>query len=309
MTATAIVQTDLVGLKRIHQGKVRDIYEVGDDRLLIVATDRLSAYDRVLGTGIPNKGTVLTQMSNFWFQKLAHVVPNHLLAHRASDMPEPAATAARSLGGRAVLVQKAKVVPVECVVRGYLASSRLKEYQETGGIQGNALPPGIELGGRLPEPIFTPTTKATEGHDMPMTFSEVEDLVGKDLAAQLRDVSLRLFREASAHCEERGMILCDTKFEIGHLPDGALVLVDEALTADSSRFFKKDEHEPGRNPVAWDKQFVRDYLRTLPEGSMEAPEAPTLPDEIVEETVSRYREVFERLSGRTLEEAVTEACS
>lgn len=309
MTATVIVETALEGLDQIHQGKVRDIYAVDDDSLLIVATDRLSAFDRVLATGIPAKGTVLTQMSNFWFEKLAHVVPNHMLAHRASDMPEVAAAAARSLGGRAVLVKKAKVVPVECIVRGYLASSRLKEYQETGGIQGNPLPPGIELGGKLPEPIFTPTTKATEGHDMPMTFAKVEDLVGKDVAAQLRDVSLKLFREATAHCEQRGMILCDTKFEIGHLPDGTLVLIDEVLTADSSRFFKKDEHQSGRNPVAWDKQFVRDYLSSLPEGTLEAPEAPTLPDEIVKETASRYREVFERISGRTLEEAVAEATS
>jgi len=303
----AVRETDLDGLERIHQGKVRDVYAVGEDRLLLVATDRISAFDRVLGSAIPGKGAVLTQVSNCWFDRLAEVVPNHLVSWRAADMPGAAAAAARSLAGRAVLCRKANVVPVECIVRGYLAGSVQKKYERDGAIQGVALPPGIPLGGKLPEPIFTPTTKAAQGHDEPLTFAELVEQIGPSLAERIRAVSLAVFEAASAHCAERGLILCDTKLEMGHLPDGTLVLIDELLTPDSSRFFKAAEHEPGRQPVPWDKQLVRDYLQTLPREALEAPEAPTLPEEIVSETAARYREVYRLVAGRELDQAVAEA--
>jgi phosphoribosylaminoimidazole-succinocarboxamide synthase len=280
---------------------------VGDDQLLIVATDRISAFDRILSSGIPAKGAVLTQTSNFWFDRLKDVIPGHLVTPRAADMPDAAAAAARAVAGRAVLVRKVQIVPVECVVRGWLAGSKVKEYEATGAIQGISLPPGIPIGGQLPEPIFTPTTKAAQGHDLPMTREELAVDLGPSLAARLEEAALALFRVAAEHCKESGLILCDTKFEFGHLPDGTLVLADEALTPDSSRFFKEAEHEPGKRPVPWDKQLVRDYLQTLPEGAMEAAEAPSLPDEIVTETVARYREVHRLITGRDLDEAVAEA--
>ena len=308
MNATApIVTTNLEGLERIHQGKVRDVYRVDEGRLLFVATDRISAFDRVLGSGIPTKGAVLTQTSNFWFSTLAEVAPNHLITTKAADMPPLAAKAARELAGRAVLVEELPIVPIECIVRGWLAGSVQKEYERTGEIYGIALPPGIPLGGQLPEPIFTPTTKAAEGHDMPLTPSQLEAEVGAELAGRLKEISLRLFKAASVHCAERGLILCDTKFEFGQRPDGTLVLADEALTPDSSRFFKADEHQPGRQPTPWDKQLVRDYLKTLPKEEIEAEQAPVLPGEIVSETARRYQEVYKVLSGRDLGEAVAEA--
>jgi phosphoribosylaminoimidazole-succinocarboxamide synthase len=206
-----------------------------------------------------------------------------------------------------VLVNRVKIAPIECIVRGYLAGSKVKEYESTGAIQGISLPAGIEIGGKLPEPIFTPTTKEASGHDQPITYAELEESVGPKLAARLREFSLEVFSAAAAHSESKGLILCDTKFEFGHLPDGTLVLADEVLTPDSSRYFKAAEHQPGRQPIPWDKQLVRDYLRSLPEGSMEATEAPQLPDSIVTETASRYREVYALLSGRPLAEAVAEA--
>lgn len=307
MTVETIRETSLEGFQRIHQGKVRDVYAVGDDRLLIVATDRLSAFDRVLASGIPGKGAVLTQTSNFWFETLQDVMPNHLVTHKASEMPDDAAAAARSVPGRAVLANKVEIVPVECIVRGYLAGSVQKKYERDGAIQGIKLPPGIQLGGKLPEPIFTPTTKAASGHDQPMTFDELIEEIGPGLADRLRATALAIFTAAAARCADKGLILCDTKFEFGHLPSGELVLADEVLTPDSSRFFKASEHQPGRQPVPWDKQLVRDYLQTLPEGAMEAPEAPSLPAEIIEETSARYREVYSLLAGRTLEEAIAEA--
>jgi phosphoribosylaminoimidazole-succinocarboxamide synthase len=301
-----ITQTELEGLTRIHQGKVRDIYEVDAETLLLVATDRVSAFDRILGTGIPGKGAVLTQTSVFWFQTLKDTAPNHLLAHRAEDMPGAAGQAARKLGGRAVLVRKATVVPVECIVRGYLAGSVQKAYERDGAIQGIELPPGIPIGGQLPQPIFTPTTKAAQGHDEPITYAQLEDSVGADVADQLRRLSLEVFRRAATRCAEAGLILCDTKFEFGHLPDGTLILVDEVLTPDSSRFFKASEHQPGRPPVPWDKQLVRDYLNAHPE-LKEGEAAPVLPDDVVTETAARYAEVYRLLSGRELGEATSEA--
>ncbi len=305
--ADVILETDLPGLERIHQGKVRDVYRVDAEHLLLVATDRISAFDRVLASAIPGKGAVLTQTSTHWFRALAGRCQNHLVTGLAREMPPAVAAAARTLGGRAVLVRRAQVVPVECVVRGYLAGSVLEAYQRDGAIQGVPLPAGIPIGGALPEPIFTPTTKATAGHDQPLTFAELEAEVGAELATELRERAIALFREASRRCAERGLLLCDTKLEFGHLPDGRLVLVDEVFTPDSSRFFKADEHQPGRPPSPWDKQVVRDYLKTLPAGAMEAPQAPSLPQAIVRETVARYREVFERIAGRDLDAAIAEA--
>jgi len=304
--AAPLLETELSGLERLHRGKVRDVYAVDDAHLLFVATDRISAFDRVLGSGIPGKGAVLTQTSVFWFRELEGTVPTHLAASRAADMPDVAAEAARALAGRSMLVKRAEVVPVECIVRGYLAGSVAKAYARDGAIQGVELPAGIPLGGQLPEPIFTPTTKAQEGHDEPITYAQLEGSVGAELARELRDLSLEIFRLGSARCAERGLILCDTKFEFGRLPDGTLALVDEVLTPDSSRFFKAAEHEPGRQPVPWDKQLVRDYLKAQP-GLVEGKAAPVLPDEIVTETAARYRDVYELLSGRPLAEAIAEA--
>ena len=306
MSAAPILSTDLPGLELLHRGKVRDVYAVDAERLLFVATDRISAFDRILGSAIPDKGAVLTQTSAFWFRHLAGLGPHHLLAARASDMPAPVAARARELGGRALLVRRARVVPVECVVRGYLAGSVAAAYQRDGAIQGVALPPGIPLGGELPAPIFTPTTKAAAGHDLPLTWSELVTHVGEPTALALRERSLALFAAASEHCRARGLLLCDTKFEFGRLPDGTLVLVDEALTPDSSRFFRAAEHQPGRQPVPFDKQLVRDWLNAHP-GVVEAPEPPVLPEDVVAETARRYREVFRILSGQRLEEAVAEA--
>ncbi len=300
-----ILETRLPGLALLKRGKVRDVYEVPPARLLLVATDRISAFDVVLPAGIPQKGTVLTQISAFWFQKLAGVVPSHFVTVKPGAMPEKVAALARGLGGRAMLVERARVVPIECVVRGYLASSVEKAYRETGAIQGVSLPPGIPLGGKLPQPIFTPTTKAESGHDQPLTFAECEALVGKEQAGRIRDLALRIFAAASLHCEKKGLLLADTKFEFGELATGELALVDEALTPDSSRFFKAAEHVPGKTPVAWDKQLVRDYLNSLA-GWDKKPPGPPLPKEIVDETARRYREVYEIVSGRALPETLRE---
>ena len=307
MSTTAVRTTSLSDFELLHQGKVRDVYAAGKDKLLFVATDRISAFDRVLASAIPGKGTVLTQTANFWFETLEDTVANHIVSWRAAEMPAAEAKAARELGGRAVLVRKLPVVPVECIVRGYLAGSVQEHYERDGAIQGISLPSGIPLGGQLPEPIFTPTTKAAQGHDLPLTFAELEADQGAELANRLREVSLKIFNAASTHCAERGLILCDTKFEFGRLADGSLVLIDEVLTPDSSRFFKASEHKAGRQPTPWDKQLVRDYLKTLPKEELEGPEAPSLPDEIVAETAARYQEVYQLLAGRSVEEAAAEA--
>jgi phosphoribosylaminoimidazole-succinocarboxamide synthase len=305
------LETKLPGLELLKRGKVRDIYDVPSSlsgkgpRLLLVATDRLSAFDVVMPQGIPQKGAVLAQISAFWFGKLAGVVPNHLVTVKPSEMPPVVRDVARGLGGRAMLVERAQVVPIECVVRGYLASSVEKAYKETGEIQGIKLPAGIPLGGKLPEPIFTPTTKAEAGHDVPLTFAETEKAVGKDLAKRLRDLTLAVFRAATAHCEKKGLLLADTKLEFGTLASGELALVDEVLTPDSSRFFKAAEHQPGRTPIAWDKQVVRDYLNSL-KGWDKKPPGPALPPEIIEETARRYREVYEIVTGKTLADTVKE---
>lgn len=303
---STVTHTDLPGLTRLHRGKVRDVYEVDAETLLFVATDRISAFDRILGSGIPGKGVVLTQASLFWFQLLAPHLPTHLVTGRAADMPPALQPLARELGGRAMLVKRGEIVPIECVVRGYLAGSVAANYARDGAIQGVELPRGIPLGGALPQPIFTPTTKAASGHDLPLTPAELDEQVGPELANELRETALRVFGLASVHCRERGLLLCDTKFEFARLPDGRLMLADEVLTPDSSRFFRADRHTPGEQPQPWDKQLVRDWLIAHPEvKDGEAP--PALPEDVVAETAERYATVYRMLSGRSIDEAVAEA--
>lgn len=305
--ASTVVETALPDLELLHRGKVRDVYAVDADHLLLVATDRISAFDRVLGTPIPGKGAILTQTSAAWFRLLAGVLPNHLVTERAREMPSRVAVHARRLGGRAMLVKRVKIVPYECVVRAHLAGSVEKAYQKDGAIQGVKLPPGIALGGAFPAPIFTPTTKAAAGHDEPVTWEQLVARLGERLASELRDASLRVFAAAAERCRSAGLILCDTKLELGHAADGRLLLADEVLTPDSSRFFLASEHRPGAPPVAWDKQVVRDYLKTLPPGAMEAKDAPALPPDVVAATLERYRAVHEKVAGRSIEAAVAEA--
>ncbi|HEY1330009.1 MAG TPA: phosphoribosylaminoimidazolesuccinocarboxamide synthase [Actinomycetota bacterium] len=275
------------------QGKVRDIYEAGDD-LLLVATDRISAFDVVLPTPIPGKGQVLTGLSLYWFERTKDLVANHLLSADARSFPEPFGSQAESLAGRAMLVRRAEVVPVECVARGYITGSGWKEYRESGSVCGIPLPAGLVESQRLPEPIFTPTTKAATGHDLPLTLAETEDLVGKGLAERLRELTLSLYEFAAARALERGIILADTKFEFG-FAGGELILIDEALTPDSSRFWPADRFEAGRGQPSFDKQYVRDWLDAS--GWDHEPPPPELPAEVVEQTSARYREAYERVAG------------
>ncbi len=290
-------QTDLQGegIRLLKRGKVRDIYEL-DGQLLLVATDRLSAFDVVLPTPIPDKGRILTQLSVFWFDRTRHLTPNHLLSARLSDLPDPLQPYADLLRDRFMLVRKAKVIPVECVVRGYLYGSAWREYQATGEVCGIALPAGLRLAERLPEPLFTPATKAEVGHDENIPFHKVVDIVGRELAERLRELSLQLYRFAADHAERCGLILADTKFEFGLTDDGQLMLVDELLTPDSSRFWDADTYAPGKPQENFDKQFVRDYLERI--GWNKEPPAPTLPPDIVEKTRQRYWEAFRRLTGQ-----------
>jgi len=276
---------------------VRDVYAAGGGRLLFVATDRISAFDVVLRPGIPGKGVILTQLSNFWFDRLAEVVPNHVLERDHARLPAPFCDHAE-LAGRACLVRELRMLPVECVVRGYLVGSGWKEYRAGGTVCGIPLPDGLEQAARLPEPIFTPATKAETGHDENIPFAEMARLVGGDLAERARDVSLELYRRAAAYAEERGIIIADTKFEFGLDAGGTLVLADEALTPDSSRFWPVDGYRLGANPPSFDKQFVRDWL----EGTTwdKTPPAPPLPREVIEGTRARYLEAYERLTGEPL---------
>jgi phosphoribosylaminoimidazole-succinocarboxamide synthase len=290
-----ISQTDFPGLKLRGRGKVRDIYELGD-RLLIVATDRLSAFDVVLPTPIPDKGRVLTQLSVFWFEKLADVVPHHVIT--ATDFSGELAPYADSLHGRAMLVRKTDPAPIECVVRGYITGSGWKDYQKTGKICGIPLPAGLRESDRLPEPIFTPSTKATTGHDENISFEETVERVGRKLAEQLRDTSLEIYKRAVEHAAARGIIIADTKFEFG-LQGDQLIWIDEALTPDSSRFWPADQYQPGRSQPSFDKQYVRDYLEKI--GWNKQPPAPALPPEVVKATTAKYREAYERITGQTLD--------
>lgn len=291
-----VSETDLEGLVLFRRGKVRDIYDLGD-RLLVVATDRISAFDVVLPTPIPAKGNVLTRLSEFWFERLQLVADNHFLTCDVGEMPPEARRHRELLEGRAMLVARAKVFPVECVVRGYLAGSAWKEYRETGRVTGIALPAGLVEADALPEMLFTPATKATSGHDENITFEEMQKIVGSSFAQRLRELSLRLFRVARRYLASVGIVLCDTKFEWGYL-DGQIVLVDEAFTPDSSRFWPLESYRPGTSPPSFDKQFVRDYLESA--GWDKKPPGPRLPEEVVRKTSAKYLEAYRTITGKDL---------
>ena len=284
----------LDGVERIGRGKVRELYAVGDD-LLLVATDRISAYDAVLGSAIPDKGRVLTGLTDFWLDHLADVVANHRISCAVADFPEVLAPTREALRGRAMLCRRADVLPVECVARGYLSGSGWAEYVATGAVCGVALPVGLVESSRLPEPIFTPATKATSGHDDNVTYAEVAEELGADLASQLRDVTLALYTRAAEHAASRGIVLADTKFEFGFV-DGVLTLVDEVCTPDSSRFWPADAYAPGGPQPSFDKQYVRDWLTRS--GWDRNPPAPALPDDVVAATRERYVTAYELLTGR-----------
>ncbi len=291
----ALFQSDLTSLPLLHRGKVRDIYAVGDDRLLIVTTDRLSAFDVVMPEPIPGKGAVLTTVADFWFRKLSHIVPNQLADIPLEDVLRDPGELAQ-VRGRAIVVKKLKALPVEAIVRGYLIGSGWKDYQKTGAVCGIALPAGLRLADKLPEAIYTPSTKAALGaHDENIDFAQTETLLGKALAAQVRDVSLRLYKEAADFALARGIIIADTKFEFGLDDKGTLVLIDEALTPDSSRFWPAASYQPGSNPPSFDKQYVRDYLETL-DWNKQAP-GPQLPADVIARTAEKYREAQRLLLG------------
>jgi phosphoribosylaminoimidazole-succinocarboxamide synthase len=294
MDTQTVFRTALHGLEKRHEGKVRDIYSAGADALLIVTTDRLSAFDVVLPDPIPGKGHVLNEISNFWFARTRHIVPNHLTERAIGDLvADPADRAA--LAGRAVIVRRLKPLPIEAVVRGYLIGSGWKDYQKTGGVCGIALPSGLPLAARLPTPLFTPATKAAAGeHDENISFAQVEKLIGAALAALVRDTALALYAFAAAHASSRGIIIADTKFEFGLDEQGTLTLIDEALSPDSSRFWPADTYSPGTSPPSFDKQFVRDYLETL-DWNKKAP-GPKLPSQIIARTSEKYREALARLT-------------
>ena len=287
-----------LGLPHVHSGKVRDIYAVGDDRLLMVTSDRISAFDVVMAEPIPHKGRVLTAMSAFWFAELSGVVPGHLLSTALEDLP-PAVqdvAAETDLAGRVMLTTKAEMLPVECIVRGYITGSAWKEYRADGTMHGTRLPAGLLESERLPEPVFTPSTKAEQGHDENISFSAAAGLLGEALAAKVRTVSLELYRQGADWARERGIVIADTKFELG-LVEGDLVLCDEVLTPDSSRFWPTDAYAPGTTPPSFDKQPVRDYLDGLDWDKRPPP--PPMRDEVVAATSSRYIEAYERVTGRS----------
>ena len=294
--ATVITTTQLEGVEKIASGKVRDVYRSGDD-LLIVATDRISAFDCILPQGIPDKGRVLTQMSLFWFDFLGGIVPNHLITADVEQFPAPLRRHREVLEGRSMLVKRCRMEPVECVARGYVVGSGWKDYQRTGAICGIPLPAGLQDGSRLPEPIFTPASKAETGHDENISFEQAAKTVGSETAALLRDLTLKIYSAAAKHAETRGIILADTKFEFGW-HEGTLLLADEVLTPDSSRYWPREEYAPGRAQKSFDKQFVRDYLETLSWNKQ--PPAPDLPAEVIEKTADKYREAYRLITGRSL---------
>jgi phosphoribosylaminoimidazole-succinocarboxamide synthase len=291
----AFFQTDIKEVPLLKRGKVRDIYDLGD-RLLIVATDRISAFDVVLPTPIPDKGKILTLMTLFWLDFLKDIVENHLITAYIEEYPEVLKPYKEFLHQRSMIVKKAKVIPVECIVRGYITGSAMKEYQKTGKVCGIKLPEGLKEADKLPEPIFTPSTKAEEGHDINITFDELINIVRKEVAETLRELSLKLYIKASNYAESKGIIIADTKFEFGFY-EGKIILIDEVLTPDSSRFWPKDEYEPGKPQKSFDKQFIRDWLSSL---SWEEKAPPTIPPEIVEKTRAKYFEALYRLTGKTL---------
>ncbi|ASV98220.1 MULTISPECIES: phosphoribosylaminoimidazolesuccinocarboxamide synthase [Paraburkholderia] len=294
---STLYESTLRSLPLLGRGKVRDNYAVGNDQLLIVTTDRLSAFDVIMGEPIPNKGRVLNEMANFWFEKLKHVVPNHLTGVAPESVV--AADEVEQVKGRAVVVKRLEPILVEAVVRGYLAGSGWKDYQATGSVCGVELPPGLQNAQKLPEPIFTPAAKAEMGHhDENITYDEMERRIGTELSATIRDISIKLYKEAADYAATRGIIIADTKFEFGLDNHGKLYLMDEALTADSSRFWPADQYQVGTNPPSFDKQFVRDWLETQP--WKKEPPAPKLPDDVVTKTGEKYQEALERLTGHKL---------
>ncbi|WHZ20427.1 MAG: Phosphoribosylaminoimidazole-succinocarboxamide synthase [Rhodanobacteraceae bacterium] len=296
---TTLLQSDLPGLELLHRGKVRDVYALSGDHLLIVATDRLSAFDVVLPDPIPGKGEMLCQISNFWFARTAHLVPNHLTGIDVASVL-PKGVDAKLYARRAVVVKRLKPVPVEAIARGYLIGSGWKDYQATGSLCGIKLPKGLQQAQQLPEPIFTPSTKAPKGtHDENIGFDEVVKLIGADLARQVRDATLAIYQFAAAYAAERGILIADTKFEFGTDANGKLYVMDEMLTPDSSRFWPADQYKVGISPPSYDKQFVRDYLETLDWGKR-AP-GPKLPREVIDGTAAKYAEALKRLAGITLD--------
>lgn len=290
--------TQLTDLKLFKRGKVRDVYEF-KDKLLIISTDRISCFDVVLSTPIPYKGEVLTQLSLFWFTFTKEIVPNHLITANISEYPQELMKHKDILKGRSMLVKKAKPIPVECVVRGYLSGSAWKEYQEAQSICGIRLPPGLKESDKLPEAIFTPATKEDTGHDINVTHEFVEKKLGKDIAQRIKKISLALYNKASQYAESKGIIIADTKFEFG-IYNGEIILIDEVLTPDSSRFWPKDEYFPGSSQRSFDKQFVRDYLETL--GWNKKPPAPQLPEEIIKKTSEKYLQAFRMLVSKEIEQ-------
>jgi phosphoribosylaminoimidazole-succinocarboxamide synthase len=295
---SVLLQTDFPDLQLHASGKVRDVYGLGDDQLLFIATDRISAFDYVLGTGIPHKGRVLTQISLFWFDFLSDIVPNHLITPEVERYPQPVRKYADQLRGRSMLVQRAEMFPVECVVRGYISGSAWKEYEASGKVCGIDLPAGLRESDAFAEPIFTPATKAVSGHDENISFEQMSKIVGPEDAAQLRDITLKIYKKAAAYARQRGIIIADTKFEFGRTAKG-ITLADEVLTPDSSRFWPADKYVPGRSQESYDKQFVRNYLEEIRWNKL--PPAPALPPEVARRTSEKYVEAYSQLTGRALD--------
>jgi phosphoribosylaminoimidazole-succinocarboxamide synthase len=295
---SVLIRTDFPDLKLKTSGKVRDVYEIDETQLLFIASDRISAFDYVLATGIPHKGRVLNQISLFWFDFLADVVPNHLITADVDKYPASVRKYADALRGRSMLVRRAEIFPVECIVRGYLSGSGWKEYKATGKVSGIALPPGLQESDALAEPIFTPSTKATSGHDENISFDQMCDIVGVETASHLRDLTLRVYKKAAAYARQRGIIIADTKFEFGRTAHG-ITLADEVLTPDSSRFWPADKYAPGRAQDSYDKQYVRDYLEQIHWNKQ--PPAPALPADVARRTSEKYLEAYSQLTGRKLD--------
>ena len=294
---SVLLKTDFPDLKLHASGKVRDVYEVGDKQLLFVASDRISAFDYVLATGIPYKGSVLNQLSLFWFDFLADIVPNHLITANVDEYPAEIRKYKDQLRGRSMLVRRAEMFPVECVVRGYISGSAWKEYNASGKVSGISLPAGLKESDAFPEPIFTPSTKATTGHDENISFDQMCEIVGVENASHLRDLTLRVYKKAAAYARQRGIIIADTKFEFGRTEHG-ITLADEVLTPDSSRFWPADKYQPGRAQDSYDKQYVRDYLEQIHWNKQ--PPAPALPPDVARRTSDKYQEAYYQLTGHKL---------
>jgi phosphoribosylaminoimidazole-succinocarboxamide synthase len=299
-TPNVILKTEIPGAKLFNRGKVRDIYDF-DDKLLIVASDRISAFDVVMNEGIPGKGIVLTQISKFWFEQTAEITPNHFITDQVPEFPKPFNEYEKVLKGRSMLVTKSIPLPVECIVRGYLAGSGWKEYRNEGTLHKQSLPSGLQESSKLPEPLFTPSTKAEEGHDLNITYNDMVELVGEKSSPQVKETSIKIYKRGLEIADQKSIIIADTKFEFGHSGD-QIILIDEVLTPDSSRFWPKQLYSPGKSQPSLDKQYVRDFLETLDWDK--TPPPPTLPEEVVYNTSKKYQEILEILTGKTLQEFV-----